>query len=1062
MRRAHHLIPNLLLALLAAFMALPLPACADEDTPETTPILIVAPTTAVRGPETSITIDDPDLLRALDDAITILEVSLERMTQTPVVVIRTSIDTDLDAIIKDRRPRILIVLDAHRFEDLPETLAELPALNPDAALDPEEPHHDDRFVLQTARRARYTATLGEDPDLDVALSSRTRLGRQYAVYELLRRVGARYYHPEDDYLPVIPMDSLRSRLETPTILGAGPIFAPAFVHRSYTFHGPHPLEHLESFSDSRHPVTEAKNVNDWIIKNRGDLMRGAGRGIAPTENRDERVTQLEALRTRRGLRRTVGITLHNQQQGASADLDPTSPIPLEEQARSLVTERLNAVKDAYGFGIHFGPTELTTTPDRETVALINAAGQKALELRPELIVEVNVHTTGTQPVDHYDDLGCPSGTNDRGVADYYDLAFHTDERFAARVHTVMFHPLEGPAGVYNQPSFAHKLCLMTKASAAGRPLIFFPESAYWLSWDNAIPVYLPLYLHSRWRDIQLIRPLLLDKGGTVRDHRLFNSGHEWGYWQADYAVGLLHWEPDLTLRQVVGELADPFCPVENFNPDNPEPITCQARTTFIEVLLEVMEDQRQVFLEAPDSRGKPGGLYTMFAGEDPADELGAASGLEFRPVRVPFRAVLDMSASTLANFVQTDLARLETQANAYEAWRDRLLAVRPEVPEAGLRFFDETVDGLAINAVRARHTLALYRVAVALRDHPADSTDVTAPLDEAQAHLAEAETIIARREAAYRYPAAQTHGGGVTPDTAKPNGTTYPYRVHTKTHLLSYWTNRQAQVEDLVLGRSTDPTRLTLTPVFAPKDTPATLTWPVIDGLTGTLTVSASNDTRSVDPSTTSLALDEGLYEVSGLLETSAAPLPVSGAIVRGGLQARMSPGAFHLDEPDSSIARTVLASLVPLIRLGLDPDPGNGNARLALLVEPGGADTANFSDVVVSELTVTDGALTSRAFDLALPIPDPSTGKVALSVGLTATTLSGPLAAFEDGGDLLLTGRLSVDDLVEALVELAGFEPVGAIETLSGILGFDPQNPPADVPFSATLTVTADASAPR
>ncbi|HRE89051.1 MAG TPA: hypothetical protein PK095_07915 [Myxococcota bacterium] len=1060
MRRAHHHIPKILLALLAVLTALPLTACADEDTPETTPILIVAPTTAVPGPE-QLAADDPDLLRALDDAITILEVSLERMTQTPVVVIRAPVDSDLDAITKDRRPHVLIVLDAHRFEDLPSTFTDRITLDPNDALDPDEPHHDDRFVLQTARRARYSATLGERPDLDVALSSRTRLGRQYAIYELLRRVGARYYHPEDDYLPVVALDSLRARLETPTVLGAGPIFAPAFVHRSYTFHGAHPLEQLESFSDSRHPITEAKNVNDWIIKNRGDIMRGAGRGIAPTENRDERVAQLEALRTRRGLRRTVGITLHNQQQGASADLDPTSPIPLEEQARALVIERLDAVKDAYAFGIHFGPTELTTTPDRETVALINAAGQKALELRPELTVEINVHTTGTQPVDHYDDLGCPPGTNDRGVADYYDLAFHTDERFAARVHTVMFHPLEGPAGVYNQPSFAHKLCLMTQASAAGRPLIYFPESAYWLSWDNTIPVYLPLYLHSRWRDIQLIRPLLLDKGGTVRDHRLFNSGHEWGYWQADYAVGLLHWEPDLTLRQVVGELADPFCAVIDFNPDNPEPITCQARTTFIEVLLEVMEDQRLHFLEAPDSRGKPGGLYTMFAGEDPADELGAVSGLEFRPVRIPFRALLDMSFSELEAFVRTDLDRLAQQANAYEGWRDRLLAVRAEVPEAGLRFFDETVDGLAINAVRARHTHALYLVAMTLRDHPADEPEVTTPLAKAQAHLAEAETIIARREAAYRYPAAQTHGGGLTPDTATPNGTTYPYRVHTKTHLLSYWTNRQAQIEDLVAGRSTDPTRLALTPVFAPKNTPATLTWPAIDGLSGTLTVSASNDTLSVDPSSTSLTVGEGLYEVTGLLETSAAPLPVSGAIVRGGLQVRMSPGAFHLDEPDSSIARTVLASLVPLIRLGLDLDPDDGSARLALLVEPGGADTANFSEVVVSDLTVTDGALMSRAFDLALPIPDPSTGKVALSVGLTQTTLSGPLATFEDGGDLLLTGRLSVDDLVDALVELAGFEPVGAIETLSGILGFDPMSPPADVPFKATLTVTADPASP-
>lgn len=1025
---------------------------ADTEDTRHTPILLIAPTTVVPGPE-RVSADDPDLMLALDDAITVLVVSLEQMTATPVEVVRVPVDADLDELIEDHHPHISIVLDAHRFAALVEGTPTLDPLDPEDALDPDEPYHDDRFVLQTTRRHTYSAFPAEYPDLDVALGSATRLGRQYAIYELLRRVGARYYHPEDEHLPRVPFESLRARLETPTVLGAGPVFAPAFVHRSYTFHGAHPLEHLESFSDGRHPVTEAKHVNDWIIKNRGDILRGAGRGIAPADARAERIEQLEALRTRRGLRRTVGITLHNQQQGASADLDPLSPIPLEDQARTLAETRLEAAPDAYAFGIHFGPTELTTTPDLETVALINAAGQAALALRPDITVEVNDHTTGTQPVDHFDDLGCPPGTNDRGVADYYDLAFHTDPRFAAKVHTVMFHPLEGPAPVYNQKTFAHKLCLMQQASAAGRPLVYFPESAYWLSWDNAIPVYLPLYLYSRWRDIQLIRPLLLDRGGTIRDHRLFNSGHEWGYWQADYAVGLLHWDPDLTLTQVLGELADPFCAIDVFDPTSPDPITCQARTTFIEVLLEVMESQRLHFLETPDSRSRPGGLYTMFAGEDPADEIGAASGLEFRPVRVPFREVIDMSPTALAAFVG-DLDRLAALADDYDRWHDRLLVVRAEVPEDGLRFFDETVDGLAVNALRARHTHALYRVAIALADHAVDSPEVTTPLTESEAHLAAAQTVIARREAAYRYPAAQTHGGGVTPDTAVPNGTTYAFRVHTKTHLMSYWTNRQDQVADLVAGRSTDPSRLSLRPVFAPPDTGLTASWPALEALSGELVLTSVDGVLTLAANTSDLELGEGIYRVSGLLETSAAPLPVGGALVRGGLQARMRPGDFHLDEPDSSLARTVLASLVPLLRVALDNAP---NGLLALLAEPGGADTADFSEVVVVEMQVEEGAVTSGVFDFGLPIPDPSTGKTALTVGLTSTTLSGPQTAFETGGDLLLQGRLSVDDLVTALVVLAGFEPTGAVETLSGVLGFDPNDPPADVPFSATLTVEAD-----
>ncbi len=45
------------------------------------------------------------------------------------------------------------------------------------------------------------------------------------------------------------------------------------------------------------------------------------------------------------------------------------------------------------------------------------------------------------------------------------------------------------------------------------------------------------------------------------------------------------------------------------------------------------------------------------------------------------------------------------------------------------------------------------------------------------------------------------------------------------------------------------------------------------------------------------------------------------------------------------------------------------------------------------------------------------------------------------------------LDDIVNALIALAGFDRKGAYDTLSGILGFDPSNPPESVPFEATIT---------
>ncbi len=1014
--------------------------CDDAAPADPTAVLVIAP---LPGPPSADA-------QALEDALTVLTDTLTAMGHAPRV--ERVVPTALEPLIIRLQPGLAIVLDvdALGFQSSAFTPATLPGF-------------DDRFAIDLARVGAHGNPLDDqDGSLVVGLAAKSGLARFYAIYELLRRLGARYYHPEDEWIPLVPAAELTRRAALPTALGAGPLFTPDFTHRSFSFHGAHPLEHLEAFSDARHPIDEALHVNDWIIKNRGDLFRGAGRGIAPAAAATQRRAELEAFRKRRQLRRQAGITLHNQQQGASADIDPSSPEPVADQIDRVVTAALAAVPDAYGFGIHFGPTELTTTPDLETVDWINMAGRAALALRPDLQIEVNDHTTGSQPVEHFDDLGCPPGTNSRGVSDYYDLAFHTDERFVARVHTVMFHPLDGPAPVYQQQSFAHKLCLMQQASApdngVGRPLVYFPEGAYWLSWDNAIPVYLPLYMATRARDLALLQPLLVKNGGTLRDHRLFNTGHEWGYWQQDYAVGLLHWKSDIAMRDILGELADPLC----------QPLAyrdCAARSTYIDVLSEVMAVQETAFLTTLDFRGRPGGLYTYFAGEDPADELGARSGLEFRPVRLAFRDVANLNAAELERFVATDLAELERLEGVFTNATDRLVATRAEVPSDGLPWLEEVVDGLMINALRARHTRLLYLAVVALREHPAhDPVDpaVATPLANASAALAAATTVIARREAAYRYPLAQLIGGGLTPDTAVPNGTTYPFRVHTKTHLLTYWTGRQAQVEDLVLGRASDPDALTLTPVFAAPGVPVTITWPAIDGLSGALELGDAS-TLSV-PSPAHLYRGPGIFRVEGLLETSGTPLPVAGYIARTSERATMRAGDFDLITPDSSIARTVLASLMPAIRFALQADPPPAeSATLALLAEPAGPDTGAFDEVVAFPATVTTivGAQTisTGPVDFALPFADPSTGAVAARVHLYGATLSA--ASADLAGPLLLGGDLSVADLVDALVALAGFEASGATTTLAGVLGFDPASPPETVPFSAEIALTRDSDAP-
>lgn len=988
-------------------------------------VLIVAPDRTDDAGERMIAISKHYLETMLDEG----EVQVQRIDPGAF--------DDVRSAAASRRAGLVLVMEADRLAP--------DRIEPDRVFE----LHESGFVLETVDDGSWKNRLDGEGATFVLMAGKTPLARQYATYELLRRTGVRFFHPEEEYVPALDGPTLRTRARRPTALHReGMDYEPDYAWRSWSFHGSHPLEHLEAFSDADHPIDEAVRVEDWIVKNFGNRFKGPGRGVATGEAREERVRELDELRREMGFPTGVGITLHNEQQGSTAEIDPDSDVPVREQIEALVAQKLAEVPDARWFSIHFGPTEFTVTPDEETVQWIDWAGQAAKAIKPGIEVEINVHITGSQPTPNYDDLGCPNGTNDSGRSDYYDLAFHTDPRLGASVHTVMFYPLEGPARVYNQRTFEHKLCLMQRASARGRPLTWFPEGSWWLSFDNSIPVYLPLYIWARWRDIDLLRPLLASRGtGTLRGHRMFNSGQEWGYWQQDYAVGLLAWNTDIPLQAVLGEIFDPLCEPTELD-------GCDARSEAIEVLEDVMEHQRQLFLNQKDWQGRPGGLYAYFAGEDQADEIAAASGLEFRPVRVSFGTVAGWGSEALDHFESTDLALLEASAERHATFVARLQAVRSMSAPAGLPWIDEVIDGVEIDHLRALQAARLYRAVIAYRratlEASPDPRAAAQPhLDAAAEILVAAEAVIRRREAAYRYPAAQTYGGGLTPQTAVPNGTTYPYRVHTKTHLLTYWHNRHDQVRKLLDGEDlADAQTVQLAEALADPGAVLTVTWPEADALGGHVEVGP----HVLEPGDASLDLgdDEGWWSVSGELMVDDRSIDVIGGVARTANRAVTPAQGIMLLEPANPTAQGVLGSVFPSLQWGVLSDPS------ALVVAPDadGDGSVLYTDLVrAREVSRVGDVITTEPVMLGIPVATTSGGQ-PLKVGLSDTVITATVTPEGLADPVLMEGRISVADLVLALQELAGFDEKGALQTLSGILGFDPDDPPSTVPFAAEIVV--------
>jgi hypothetical protein len=593
---------------------------------------------------------------------------------------------------------------------------------------------------------------------------------------------------------------------------------------------------------------------------------------------------------------------------------------------------------------------------------------------------------------------------------------------------------------------------MEKASAAGRPLTWFPEGSWWLSFDNSVPVYLPLYMWSRARDIELVRPLLASRGGALVGHRMFDSGHEWGYWQQDYLVGLMAWNADATLEAVLAEIFDPLCEPAAWREG------CAAKHEAIAVVQEVMEHQRALFLEREDWQGRPGGIYAYFAGEDDADVLAAASGLEFRPVRVPFSDVLGWGEEEIERFRSTDLAALQEAADAYEGWRVRLEAIAGQVPETGRPWLDEVRDGVEIDGLRAAHTVLLYEAVIRYRQaqlaDEADPSNAAHPLWlEALGVMARAQHVIQRREAEYRYPPAQTYGGGLTDATAVDNGTTYPYRVQTKAHLLTYWIGRQAQVTDVMIGGDVDQ-GLRLREALDVVDAPLAVEWPQGDGLAGSVDVGG----QTLEPPAMELDLGNlpGYWPVSGELVVDGLPLDVVGGVVRSDVLATTPAKGLALRYPADPSAEGVLAGVLPSLRWAWLPEAAQAGEPAALVLAPDADADGSVSHADLVHAPVAEGDATAfRTEPIAFPLPVGRTsGGKPLTIAIAQAELSGSIGAMGLVSPVVLDGQLSVADIVTAAIELAGFDEAGTLALLGGIWGFDPADPPEWVPIEAELTV--------
>lgn len=559
------------------------------------------------------------------------------------------------------------------------------------------------------------------------------LGAQYGAAAVLEGLGFRFLHPFDTYAP--------GELDLAGV-ETGVTHCPAMARRGLHLHTLHPIEALAALWEDEDPE-RAEQMFDWIVHNGGNYVQWvaledilSGDATAWQSRTAHLVDEAHA----RGLGVGIGVQLFGSSNLQLAfDLSDGGVVDDQEMRDRLALLSDGIDWDLYSlsFGEFSGedPDTFIDATDRAVAAMEDT--------RPEAQVAATIHV-GNLPglqVDY-----------DGQTMLYYFLVQYCDPRIIPWVHTVMYYDLYQTAGgAYGHDDFSDHRQFLQDRLAAGLPVGYHPETAYWVAFDDSVPQYLPLYLKSR--AIDDVRTTGLD------DEVVFSSGWEWGYWQNDRAVLRMAYDGGGDWDRT---LADMYAP---FGDDG------TALVSAVEAL--VTEQERALLAE---------GLTPWMASRDSIMDVGRDMGILSQPDRPSVDEVHAYDSATAATFRATVIEPLATHAT-------NVAAIAATVPSGGV-WLDEVRDGMLVDAARARFAAAIWEATLPDGDASA--------FDDADAALADAQAVMDSHvwhddDTRFR-------------DEDWDNTTIYDYGYLAHAQDLCFWQRERALARNVVLGEdNADP-----------------------------------------------------------------------------------------------------------------------------------------------------------------------------------------------------------------------------------------------------------------
>jgi hypothetical protein len=564
------------------------------------------------------------------------------------------------------------------------------------------------------------------------------LGAQYGVADALENLGFRFRHPYDTFVPIWLRDEG----------GAGPVHAPQIRVRGLHLHTLHTIEgYFALWEPSVSSTKDAHRIIDWVIKNRGNYIQWAAlndiiKDPAKYAAWQPFTQELIDYAHSRGVR--VGIDFELLGQGNlqdAFDLVDDSTMPAAPQIGMRLPLLTQLPFDV--FDLSFG--EFVDSDPQLTVDMINDVASQLRTDAPTAEMHALVHVGAKQIVSYM-------GMN----IIFYFLVKYADPTIVPDIHTVMYYDLfEDAGGAYQSPDFSQHRQYLEDRMCAHQKAAYHPEDAYWVAFDDSVPMFDPIYVHSRLLDLSM----LAQSGcAPLDEHLIFSSGWEWGYWLNDYAA----------LRASY-ELADPATIIHDaYTPDLGD------AAAIVDDLASIQHDGLM-----------RDHLAGYMAGRDAIIDAGRQIGIISQPDRITFD---QLTADMVGSFTDSVITPLTAHADAMDALAKKL--DRLSLPDT--RWAREISDGLTIDRLRARFVLATYAAVIA----HLTGGDTKKPLSQAQSILAQAKTVVGNRH----HDLHDTHGKQLTGQPI--NDTSFQYAYLHLADTLCYWRRELTQVEN-ILGTST-------------------------------------------------------------------------------------------------------------------------------------------------------------------------------------------------------------------------------------------------------------------